>query len=227
MLCRALVRSGDPLHDGIEAPDPAQLDLPEKAVQFGTGAFLRGFVGYFIDEANRKGRFGGRIVAVASTESGRDRVLNRQDGLFTLAIHGGSEGAARRRLISSYSRAFSARSNWRDVLAVAQRPELELIFSNTTEAGIALDPDDSPLLSPPRSFPGKLARFLYERARAFDYDEDRGVIVLPCELIDNNGDRLREIVLTLARRCWLDAEFIDWVERAVSFCNTLDRKSVV
>src|SRR5215467_9189582 len=96
----------------VEAPPAGALDLPERVVQFGTGAFLRGFAAWFIDEANRAGRFGGSIVAVASTDSKREAILNAQDGLYTLAIQGGAErdGAdhPRNRIVASLSRALSS-----------------------------------------------------------------------------------------------------------------------
>lgn len=204
-------------------PVPATLDLPERVVQFGTGALLRGFVEYFLDAANRQGSFDGRVVMVGSTGSGRDAVLNEQDGLYTLVVRGVEGGEVRdeRRVIASVSRALSARDEWGEVLACARSPEVELVFSNTTEVGIALDEGDSADLEPPRSFPGKLTRFLYERARAFDHDPARGVVVIPCELIEDNGDRLREIVLALAERWALGDRFRAWVEAAVPFCNTL------
>src|ERR1051326_1341226 len=80
---------------GVDVPPLEILELPEKVVQFGTGAFLRGFVEYFIDDANRRGLFGGSIVAISSTGSRRDTALNEQDGLFTLAIQGVGGSAAR------------------------------------------------------------------------------------------------------------------------------------
>ena len=202
---------------------PALLALPEKAVQFGTGAFLRGFVDHFLDAANREGRFNGRVVAVGSTGSGRDRALTDQDGLYTLVARGLERGAAREdvRVVASVSRALSAATEWDAVLDVARSPALELVFSNTTEVGIALDEGDEAELSPPRSFPGKLTRFLYERARAFDFAPERGVAVVPCELIEDNGARLREIVGALAARWQLDARFVPWLDAAVPFCNTL------
>jgi tagaturonate reductase len=204
-------------------PTPAMLDLPEKAVQFGTGAFLRGFVDYFLDEANRRGTFGGRVVAIGSTGSGRDAALNEQGGLYTLSIQGIEEGEPRQehRVISSVSRALSAVDDWSEVLACAWNPTLQYIFSNTTEVGIVLDERDGPDLEPPRSFPGKLTRFLYERAGAFGNDPAKGVVVIPCELIEGNGDALRSIVLALADRWALGADFRRWIEAAVPFCNTL------
>jgi tagaturonate reductase len=206
-----------------QVPDAALLALPERVVQFGTGAFLRGFVDCFIDAANRAGHFDGRIVAVGSTGSGRDGAINDQDGLYTLCVQGVVDGRPHEetRIIASVSRAISAADAWSEVLACARNPDIELVFSNTTEVGIALDEGDEPSLEPPRSFPGKLTRFLYERARAFEYDPSNGLVVIPCELIENNGDRLRSIVLELARRWTLGEAFTSWLERAVPFCNTL------
>lgn len=207
----------------LQVPPAARLRLPERAVQFGTGAFVRGFVEYFLDEANRRGCFGGRVVLVGSTGSGRDQVLNQQDGLYTLITRGVEGGRVHEelRVVGAVSRAVSARSQWAEVLALARRAELELVFSNTTEVGIVLDEADGPGLEPPRSFPGKLTRFLLERARHFGFDPARGVAVVPCELIEDNGARLRQIVLSLAERWGVEPEFRRWVEAAVPFCNTL------
>jgi tagaturonate reductase len=196
---------------------------PERALQFGTGAFLRGFVGHFIGEANRQGKFNGRIVAVGSTGSGRDQTFNQQDGLYTLWVRGVQDGApsSEFRLVSSFSRALAAATQWPDVLACARNPDLQLIFSNTTEAGIALDERDALQDTPPRSFPAKLTRVLWERAQHFEYATARGVVVLPCELIEDNGVRLKELVLVLAERWNLDARFAKWLHACVPFCNTL------
>lgn len=224
LLNRALVCSPDfQSRTDIDVPSPELLELPEKAVQFGTGAFLRGFVEFFLDEANRQGAFGGRVVVVGSTGSGRDRILREQDGLYTLSTQGTEEGVRRdgRRVIASVSRALSSETDWGEVLDCARNPAIELVFSNTTEVGIRLDEQDDGSLEPPRSFPGKLTRFLAERARAFDCDPGRGLIVIPCELIEDNGTRLRDIVLDLARRWQLGDAITSWLGTAVTFCNTL------
>ena len=208
---------------GVDIPPLAALNLPERVVQFGTGAFLRGFVEYFVDEANRQGKFAGSIVAVSSTGSSRDAVLNEQDGLFTLAIQGveGTVARQRYRVVSSLNRAVSARDDWDAVLALARDPNIELVISNTTEVGIVLDHSDHFGATPPSSFPGKLTRFLFERARTFDYDASKGVVVLPCELIENNGEMLRSIVTALAQGWQLGPRFQQWLDSVVVFCNTL------
>jgi tagaturonate reductase len=209
--------------EAVEPPVPAHLAYPERVLQFGTGALLRGFVECFLDQANRDGRFAGRAVIVGSTGSGRAGALDEQDGLFTLCTRGLREGTPvdTCRVVASISRAVSAAEGWDAVLALAASPDLELVVSNTTEVGIQLDPDDRPDLEPPRSFPGKLAAVLAHRAEAFGHDPASGLVVLPCELIEGNGDRLREIVLDLARRWSLPEETVAWVASANTFCNTL------
>jgi tagaturonate reductase len=207
----------------VDLPPASALALPETVVQFGTGAFLRGFADYFIDEANRRGQFAGSVVAVSSTGSARDAILNEQEGLFTLAIQGLESGVPRRhcRVISSVNRALSASDQWDEVLALARDPGIRLVISNTTEVGIVLDEGDSFDARPPRSFPGKLTRFLYERATHFDFSIERGIIVLPCELIEDNGTELRRVVQQLAQRWALGSGFATWLDNAVDFRNTL------
>jgi tagaturonate reductase len=214
-----------PPRDDLIAPSAEQLALPERAVQFGTGALLRGLVDAILDEANRQGWFGGRVVMVGSTGSGRDRALNDQSGLFTLVTQGLVDGDATRdfRIVASVSRALAASDQWAEVLRCAENPELELIFSNTTEVGITLDESDAaaaPTDAAPRSFPAKLAAFLIHRARAFGFDAARAPVVIPTELIEDNGDKLRDIVVTLAQRWNAEPAFLPWLEH-VRFCNTL------
>ena len=221
-LDRSIITSSAPRASAVALPAPSLLELPERAVQFGTGGFLRGFVEYFIDSANRTGSFDGRIVAIGSTGSGRDDVVNDQQGLYTLVVEGLENGRPVRefKLISSLSRALSANAEWSDVLQLARNPDIALVFSNTTEVGIVLDTDDE-LGDPPRSFPGKLTSFLYERAITFGYSAESGLDVIPCELIERNGEKLRSIVLELAERWNLGSSFERWIRERVVFCNTL------
>lgn len=206
-----------------EFPDEQLLDLPETIVQFGTGALLRGLIDDSVHRANQRGTYGGRIVAIASTGSARDQAVREQDGLFTLVVEGIDKGQRVEdvRVVSSLSRAISAADDWDAVLAVARQEQLQFVFSNTTEVGIADDNVSRFDDRPPKSFPAKLARFLAERARTFDYDPRCGLVVIPCELIEDNGERLASIVLAIASRWKLDERFMRWLEDAVPFCNTL------
>jgi len=207
----------------VEPPVPGYGDLPEKVLQFGTGVFLRGFTDVFVDDANREGRFGGRVVAVGSTGSDRVQAINEQNGLYTICLRGydGGRLVEQYRIVSSVSRAISSREGWSGVLDLARSPDLALIVSNTTEVGIRYDEGDRMDLDPPRSFPGKLTSVLHARASEFDYDPTAGLTMLCCELIEDNGSRLREIVLRLAGRWNLPSAFAEWVQSSCRFCNTL------
>jgi len=206
----------------VRFPAPALLDLPERVVQFGTGALLRGLIEPLIDDANARGEFGGRILAFGSTGSGREQSLTHQDGLFTLAARGVVDGAqhGERRVVASLSRALTGDDGWREMIHLA-RNGLQLVFSNTTEAGFVLTDDDTGEGPIPRSFPGKLTSLLWEFALSHGFSWKSRLVVLPCELVENNGSRLREMVLELSRRQRLPARFDDWIRRGAVFCDTL------
>ncbi|WP_317129688.1 tagaturonate reductase [Hymenobacter jejuensis] len=121
---------------------------------------------------------------------------------------------------SAISRVLSAKSQWEEILRCAANPELQVVISNTTEVGIQLVPDDI-RQSPPQSFPGKLLAFLYARFKAFDGDKSKGLVIVPTELIPENGSKLEAILLELAHRNGLESEFLDWLETANTCCNSL------
>ena len=205
----------------IEVPDKSLLELPEKVLQFGTGVLLRGLPDYFIDKANKKGVFNGRVVVVKSTESDSS-AFDRQDGLYTICVRGVEHGKTVEENIinASISRVLSANTDWIRVLECAHKPEIKVVISNTTEVGIQLIQDDI-TAHPPVSFPGKLLAFLYERYRAFNGSLSSGLVIIPTELITDNGSKLEAIILELAFQNNLDQAFIKWIENANKFCNSL------
>ncbi len=209
--------------DGVPLPTDEQFEMPEKVLQFGSGRLLRGFVDYFVDKANRNGVFGGRVVIVQSTGAHRSEILNAQDGMFTVCIQGLEDGepVQRYEVLSSVSRAIPARQDWHAVLELARSPELSVVVSNTTEVGIRLDREDQIDRSPPSSFPGKLTAVLYERYQAFSGADDKGLVIVPTELIEQNGDELKRIVVELSRIWKLGSDFIEWIDEANEFCNSL------
>lgn len=208
--------------EGLSLPPAGVFDLPEKVLQFGTGVLLRGLPDYFIDKANRLRFFNGRIVVVKSTSQGTADAFDEQDGLYTVCVKGIAEGAVVEETIvnSSISRVIAANREWDQVLKCARNPELKIIISNTTEVGIVLT-DDDVHAAPPSSFPGKLLAVLLERYKAFYGREDSGMVIIPTELITDNGDKLRSIVVELARRNQLEPAFIQWLQSANHFCSSL------
>jgi len=201
--------------------DPA-FELPEKVLQFGTGVLLRGLPDYFIDKANRQGIFNGRVVVVKSTSHGDSSAFDKQDGLYTHCIRGIENGQKKEENIinSSISRVLSAHDQWEQILECAHSSHMQIIISNTTEVGIQLIHDDI-RKHPPVSFPGKLLAFLYERFRAFGGSELSGMVIVPTELVPENGKKLESIVLELAHLNSLEEEFIEWIELHNKFCNSL------
>ncbi len=196
--------------------------LPEKVLQFGTGVLLRGLPDYFIDKANKLGLFNGRIVVVKSTDQGDTDAYAAQDGLYTLIEKGIENGLPieRTTINASISRVVSAKTEWQAVLDCAANPDIQIIISNTTEVGITLVASDVASLYP-ESFPGKLLHFLMERYRVFNGSMESGLVVIPTELISDNGIKLKEIVIELAQLKGLDDAFINWVNTANDFCSSL------
>ena len=197
--------------------------LPERIVQFGEGNFLRSFVDWMIDAMNGRGLFGGRAVVVQPIDRGTVDVLNEQDGLYTLILRGlqGGQVVEQRQVITAISRGVDPYRDWSGFLAVAEQPELRFAVSNTTEAGIAYVDEPHPTQGCPASFPAKVAAFLHRRFDRFRGDPATGIIFLPCELIDRNGEELRSCVLRHAAAWSLGPEFTDWVSRHNRFLNTL------
>ncbi|WP_438349233.1 tagaturonate reductase [Paenibacillus sp. FA6] len=195
----------------------------EKVVQFGEGNFLRAFVDWMVDVMNREAGFNGSVVVVQPLAQGLVDKLNEQDGLYTLFLQGMKDRVAVKEhsVINSVSRGINPYTDHSAYMALASSPELRFVVSNTTEAGITYDPNDKLEDQPQNSFPGKLTAFLYQRYLELQGHEDKGLIIIPCELIDHNGDKLKKIVLQYSTLWNLEQEFVDWVEKCNTFCSSL------
>ncbi len=206
----------------VTVPAKRITELPEKVLQFGAGMLLRGLPDYFIDKANRKGIFNGRIVVVKSTDRGDLSEFDKQDGLYTLCVRGIEDGKKIEENIinSSISRVLSAQNEWKQILECAHDGNIQVIISNTTEVGIKLV-NEIIRLHPPVSFPGKLLAFLYERFIAFSGSDESGFVIIPTELIPGNGEKLESIILELAHFNGLEDAFIQWLKHYNYFCNSL------
>ena len=198
-------------------------NYPEKVLQFGEGNFLRAFVDWMIDKANRDGIYQGSIVLCQPIAQGLKDMINAQDGVYTLAMRGAENGQPVEKIevITSVSRCINPYENYEDLMEIARSADLEVVVSNTTEAGIAYHAGDQLTDRPPVSFPAKVTAFLYERYKAFNGDPEKGLLFLPVELIDNNGAELKRIVLQYAQEWELGQEFTDWVNTANAFTSTL------
>lgn len=207
---------------GVITPNPDQLKLPVKVLQFGTGVLLRGLTDHVIDKANRAGIFNGRITVIKSTNTGGTDAFTQQDNLYTLQM----KGIDNKQLVeetvinSSISKVLSAADEWEDILKEAENTELKVIISNTTEVGIKLV-EESINLQPPSSFPAKLLAILHHRYTAFNGSKDKGLVIVPTELLPNNATILKSIIDKLITFNGLSADFAKWVNESNFFCNSL------
>ena len=195
--------------------------FPEKILQFGTGVLLRGLPDYLVQKANAEGRFGGSIVVVKSTDSQTDE-FSDQDNLYTVAVRGVQQGKdiAETTVVSAISRVMAAQTQWKEILMLARNPKLQIIISNTTEVGLNYV-EESIFQHPPQSFPAKLTAFLYERFRSVGGSKAKGLVVIPTELVTDNGLKLRDAVEQLAHFNELGKLFTKWLKFHVRFCNSL------
>jgi tagaturonate reductase len=197
-------------------------NLPIKVVQFGEGNFLRAFVDLMIDQMNQKAHFNGGVVVVQPLPQGMIDTLKKQDGLYHVLLNGIEQGVVRSEthLVSSLRGFINPYEDYKAFLETARLDSVEFVVSNTTEAGIAVDPSDL-LGQVQNSFSGKLTAWLYERYTHFNGAPDKGVIILPCELINRNGDELLKTILEFCKIWSLDSEFVTWLTTANTFTNTL------
>lgn len=196
---------------------------PERILQFGGGNFLRGFVDWIFDDLNKNDIFNGSAVVVKPTQGGNYDDLDRQNGLFHVVLDGIAQGEriSRIDLVQSVSRSINPYTDWEDFLETARQPGMRYIVSNTTEAGIAVSEADRFEDTPPKEFPAKLTRWLYERYIYFSGSALRGCIILPCELIEDNGKALQNAVLEYIELWDLGAKFRDWIQNHNYFYDTL------
>ncbi|MBD1262352.1 tagaturonate reductase [Maribacter polysiphoniae] len=197
--------------------------LPIKVVQFGEGNFLRAFVDYAIQRLNKEAGFNAGIAVVQPIDRGMVSMLNDQDGLYTLFSKGIKEGqeVEEKELITNIVKGIDPYADFHDFLDLAKEEQLQFIISNTTEAGIAYAATDTRDMRPPSSYPAKLTVLLHERYRHFDGAQDKGLTIIPCELINYNSDTLKKIILDYIGLWKLEEGFKNWVLNACTFHNTL------
>jgi tagaturonate reductase len=197
---------------------------PVRILQFGEGNFLRAFIDWMVDEMNSQGLYDGSVSIVQPLAQGMIGMMKDQDYLYTLLLRGIQQGEVivRKKIIDAVDRAVNPYEDFSSYLAEAENPELRIIISNTTEAGIEYRKEDSPYDEPPASYPGKLLLLLKKRYDHFKGASDKGFLLFPCELIDRNGDNLKKVLVLLAEEWYAgDTAFLEWLTEANVFFNTL------
>jgi tagaturonate reductase len=196
---------------------------PLKVLQFGEGNFLRAFVDWTIDILNEKTNFNGSVQIVQPIPQGMGAQVNAQDGLYHVVLTGIKNGKPfqETRLITSVKGVINPFEDYQSYLKIAEEPDLKFIVSNTTEAGITFSSSDNTPEKLPDTFPGKLTLLLYHRYQYFDGASDQGLIFMPCELIEKNGETLKKVILQYILHWNLPDGFKEWTMNHNVFCNTL------
>jgi len=213
----------DNLHLDNEIELSPHQNFPVKVLQFGEGNFLRAFVDYMIDVLNGEGLFGGSVTLVQPIVTGMTDMINAQDGLYTVVLRGIEDGreVVRKRLITCINSCINPYTDFDKYIEASNNPDLRFVVSNTTEAGITYKDGEKLDDKPQASFPAKICALLYKRYLHFNGDVTKGLVFIPCELIDNNGAMLKELVLRYAAEWQLEPSFMGWVKTANHFTNTL------
>ena len=186
---------------------------------------MRGFADWMLQACNRRGLLNGSVAVTQPRPTGKPHLdkLKEQQGAYTLLVRGLRDGrpVEEKETITVFSRMVHPYGEWEAFLELAELPELEFVDSNTTEAGLVYQPSEWSETVPVLWYPGKLTAFLYRRFARFGGDPARGLIHLPCELLERNGERLSAAVLRHAEDWGLPEAFRAWVRDANRFLNTL------
>ena len=199
---------------------------PDKIIQFGEGNFLRAFVDWIIWKTNQSTDFNAGVTVVQPIANGKAELLNSQDGLYHLNLQGIDSGTKvdSIELIDVINKVINPYSEFDEYIRLAENPDYRFVISNTTEAGIAFDASCRLEDRPASSYPGKLTQLLYRRFIYFNGDKSKGLVILPCELIFNNGKELKKCIRKYIDLWKLGEDFREWFETACGvYCTLVDR----
>lgn len=196
---------------------------PIRILQFGEGNFLRAFMEEFVEDANEDGYYDGSICVVKPRPGGSLAAFRKQNCIYTLVIQGLKDNRPfhEEKRITAIDTILHGHDDYGAFLKTASLPELQVIVSNTTEAGITVNEREDMDHRPPETYPAKLTRFLYERFLRFKGEPGKGLLILPLELNEANGALLKRAVLAYIKQWKLPDSFKNWIENCNSFCNTL------
>lgn len=196
---------------------------PVKILQFGNGNFLRGFTDWLVEKSNQAEVFNGDIHIVQVHSKSANNPMKDQDCLFHVIEQGLKKGelVQESTLVTCVAGITNVFEDYEEYLKLGENPDLRFVVSNTTESGIVFDQTDHSADSISKTFPGKLTALLYHRFKTFDGDASKGLIFLPCELIEGNGEALKECIQKYISFWKLPAGFSEWIDWKNIFCNTL------
>ena len=212
----------------VALPPRQILDAPERVLQIGFGRFVRGFIADFLQQAVATGEFCGRMLAVQRKGDQRMRNFQAQDGLYTLIARGQVKGSPvdSKQIVASISRVLAAETAWPQVIQAVLRPKLKVLTTNVSEGGLELNEMDELQSAPPVGYPGKLTQLLYRRWQNIA-GQEASIALIPCELVENNGDLVLDLIVKQSRHWHLEQDFLRWLENSLHVANTVVDRIVV
>ncbi len=197
--------------------------LPVRIIQFGEGNFLRAFTDWMIDIMNFDHHYDHGIAIVQPIEKGMVEMLEKQDNLYHHIYRGLKNGkpVSKTRLIKSIQQSVNPFKDFKIYQELALLDTLEIVISNTTEAGIIFSDSEKEMTELPGTFPGKITRLLWDRYKHFNGDPKKGLKFIPVELIEQNGEKLKNAILKYIELWKLPEAFRQWVMDCNYFANTL------
>lgn len=196
---------------------------PIKIVQFGDGVFLRGFLGWMVQRLNDQAGFDGGVSVIKPVAGSFAPGWALQNLRYAVVRKGIERGKIVQSVepIDSYERLVNPHDDFGAFLREADNPELRLVASNVPESSFIYSESDRAAGKPAEAYPGKLTQFLRRRFETFSGDPGKGLLVLPCELIEANATILRSLVLAYAARWYDDPDFEAWLTGNCRFLDTL------
>ena len=190
-----------------------------KVLQYGEGNFLRTFVDVYFDTLTKNGQGRYEVNIVKPITFGTLERFEKQGNKYHIILRGMEKGKAVENVykVDSLKNVIDPFIDYENYIALAKDPELKIIVSNTTEAGICYNEKDKMDGFDGITYPAKLTKFLFERFNA----GLNGVYLLPVELIDNNADELKKCVDNYIALWGLPEAFKKWNDEQNFYCNTL------
>lgn len=184
--------------------------METKILQFGEGNFLRCFIDWMVQKMNDRAGFDGQVQIIQPIGDELcvpSQILNARGGKYHTCLRGviGGKTVEEIEEISSV-KGVDLAANLEKYAAL---PSLRFVVSNTTEAGIQYVKGEN-------TFPAKVLRLLKARHAA----GLPGLVFIPCELIEHNGDTLKKCVLQHLADA-PDAALEAYVRNDCVFCSTL------
>lgn len=202
------------------------INSPIRVMQIGEGNFLTSFFDWMLYKAIKAGKYDGSVALTCPLNFDKKiNILNDQDLLYTVIERGfvDDKPYENAEIIQVLSKAFNFNVDWKSFMDIAELESLDIVISNTTEAGLTYKEVTLDKVATEGLYPGKLTAFLMHRFDTIK-DKEKKLLIFPCELVDDNGKVLEKMVKDHAESFGASDEFKAWLNNSCVFlCSLVDR----